>query len=242
MAEPTTPDSTTNAPSPDFEGYPLTRSEYITTMVHFYRGEMSRANIWRNRLDMTTNWAVVTAAALLSFAFSQPDHSHVTLLLANLMVTIFLGFEARRFRFFDVWRSRVRMIEENFLVPMIRRNLVSPRDQWRDFVAEDLDHPTFKVTYLEAVAMRLRRNFIWLYAVILVAWLAKLNLHPGNAVSIGEVVRRAAIGPLAGSMVMAIVAVIFAAAVVLSLTLGRQRGGSDEVHGVEADIDHWKTR
>ena len=238
MAEPGAPTPTTQ--SPDFEAYPLTRNEYITTMVHFYRGEMSRANIWRNRLDMTTNWAVVTAAALLSFAFSQPDHSHVTLLLANIMVTVFLGFEARRFRYFDVWRSRVRMIEENFLVPMIRRNLISPRSHWRDFVAEDLDKPTFKITYLEAVAMRLRRNFIWLYAVILVAWLAKLNLHPTAAESFGDVVQRSAIGALPGSVVLVAVASLYAAAVVLSVTLGRQRGGSDEVHGVESAIDHWK--
>ncbi|HCA57075.1 MAG TPA: hypothetical protein DEP46_03720, partial [Blastocatellia bacterium] len=26
-------------------------------MVHFYRGEVARSNIWRNRLDATTNWA-----------------------------------------------------------------------------------------------------------------------------------------------------------------------------------------
>lgn len=229
------------SPGADFEGYPLTRSEYISMMIHFYRGEMSRANTWRNRLDNTTNWAVVTAAALLSFAFSQPEHSHVTLLLANMLVTVFLGFEARRFRYFDVWRSRIRMIEENFLVPMIRRNLVSPRSRWRDFVAHDLDHPTFKITYLEALAMRLRRNYIWLYGVILVAWLAKLNLHPDAAGSVHDVASRASIGALHGPLVLIGVVFLYALAIVLSVTLGKHRGGSDEVHGVEAKIDEWKT-
>ena len=107
-------------------------------MSHFYRGEIGRADSWRARLDTTTNWAVVTAGGMLSIAFAGPDHSHVTLLLAILLVTVFLCFEARRFRYFDVWRSRVRMLEENFFIPIIRRNLVSPRENWREFVAEDL--------------------------------------------------------------------------------------------------------
>ena len=73
------------APETSFEGYPLTRTEYITAMVHFYRGERSRADAWRNRLDPTTNWAVVTTAGMLSFTFGDPYHSHVPLLLANVL-------------------------------------------------------------------------------------------------------------------------------------------------------------
>jgi uncharacterized membrane protein len=80
------------------------------------------------------NWAVVTTGGMLSFAFSSPEHSHVMLLLANLLVTVFLGFEARRFRYFDVWRSRVRMLEENFFMPIIRRNPISPRSDWAERV------------------------------------------------------------------------------------------------------------
>ena len=38
-----------------FESYPLTRTEYINAMVHFYRGEMHRSQVWRTRLDTTTN-------------------------------------------------------------------------------------------------------------------------------------------------------------------------------------------
>ncbi len=39
----------------DFEAYPLTRSEYIAALVHFYRGERSRADAWRAR-DGNTLW------------------------------------------------------------------------------------------------------------------------------------------------------------------------------------------
>ena len=48
----------------------LQPAEFNTAMVHFYRGEVQRSNVWRSRLDATTNWAVITAGATLSFVFS----------------------------------------------------------------------------------------------------------------------------------------------------------------------------
>ena len=48
----------------------LAQAEFNTALVHFYRGEIQRSNVWRGRLDATTNWAVITAGATLSFVFS----------------------------------------------------------------------------------------------------------------------------------------------------------------------------
>src|ERR1041385_2662341 len=57
---------------------PPTPSEFNTAMAHFYRGEITRANTWRNRLDTTTNWAVLATGATPSFAFSsQIGRAHV---------------------------------------------------------------------------------------------------------------------------------------------------------------------
>ena len=47
-----------------YRGYKLKTSEFVTSMVHFFRAEVSRANVWRQRLDTTTNWAVVSDARL----------------------------------------------------------------------------------------------------------------------------------------------------------------------------------
>lgn len=224
----------------DFEAYPLTRAEYIAALVHFYRGERGRADAWRARLDPTTNWAVVTTGGMLSFAFSSPDHSHVTLLLAALLIVVFLGFEARRFRYFDVWRARVRMLEENFFLPIIRRNLVSPRSDWRQSVASDLETPKFKLTFLQAVGIRLRYNYIWIFLVIAIAWLAKLNVHPHPAADIGEVIERMAIGSGAGWLIALVVGAAYIVLIGLAVLAGRGRDG-DEVHGAEQAIDHWTT-
>jgi uncharacterized membrane protein len=225
----------------DFEDHPLKRSEYIAAMVHFYRGERSRADSWRARLDPTTNWAVVTTGGMLSFAFSHPENSHVSLLLANLLVAVFLGIEARRFRYFDVWRERVRMLEENFFSPIIRRNLVSPRQDWRERVADDLDRPTFKLTFLQAVAIRLRFNYIWIFLVILLTWIAKIYLHPTLANTPAEAFERLRIGPVSGWGMLALVAVFYGVAITLALWGGQQRHASiHEVHGLEQQLDHWK--
>ena len=233
----------TETPQPPhaFEEVPLTRSEYITSLVHFYRGEMARANTWRTRLDTTTNWAVVTTGGMLSFAFSQPEQSAVTLLLGNVLVAIFLEIEARRFRYFDVWRSRIRMIEENFFLPIIRRELASPRTDWRHFVSEDLDHPTFKVTLVEAIGMRLRRNYLGIFAVILIAWVAKLNLHPQPARDLSEIVERLSVGLVPGWAIALAAGLFYAGLLYLATRRPARRVSSDEVVGVEKDIDHWKT-
>ena len=124
-----------------FEREPLTRSEYISAMVHLYRGEQHRAQVWRTRLDTTTNWAVISMGALLSYAFSGLDRRHEVLVLGMYMIFTMLVFESRRFRFYDVWRNRVRRIEENFYVPILRRDLTSPVENWGFYVAEDLLNP-----------------------------------------------------------------------------------------------------
>ena len=60
------PGKSTGSKTRRFEDYPLSRQEYLSVMVHFYRGEVQRSTSWRQRLDATTNWSVLTTAAMLS--------------------------------------------------------------------------------------------------------------------------------------------------------------------------------
>ena len=96
-------DSPDPAPNPSeavwtFRGYQMRPAEFNTAMVHFYRGEIQRANTWRNRLDTTTNWAVVATGAAISFALSNPANHYGVIILNTLLVTLFLWIEARRYR------------------------------------------------------------------------------------------------------------------------------------------------
>lgn len=73
-----------------------------SSMAHLYRGEIHRMRFWRERLDRTTNWAVIMMAAILTWAFSNESHPHYVLLAGVATLGIFLGIEARRYRGYDI--------------------------------------------------------------------------------------------------------------------------------------------
>ena len=93
-------------------------SAEMGAIAHLYRGEVYRSTIWRTRLDNTTNWAIVTMGIALSTTFSSPEASPLPLLLVGLLIAVFLGMEARRYRYFNVWRARARWLEMNFYAPI----------------------------------------------------------------------------------------------------------------------------
>ena len=233
--------------TPRFEDYPLTRQEYLSVMVHFYRGEEHRSTSWRQRLDATTNWAVLTTAALLSFTFTaQGKGTHVILLLANLIILSYLAIEARRYRYFEVYRARVRMLEENLLIPVVTRQLESPMSSWREMVAMDLDLPKYKTTFVEAMGFRLRRNYIFIFSIVLGGWFVKLSLAagPGAGVveSFSELWQRMAVGPVPSWVIAGGGLVFYGSLVVLIWWARHIHGGAltDEIAGIERNLEHWK--
>src|SRR3974377_1655880 len=83
----------------------------IGAIAHLYRGEIYRSTVWRTRLDNTTNWSIVTLGIALSSTFSSREASELPLILIGLLLAVFLGLEARRYRYFNVWRGRARFID-----------------------------------------------------------------------------------------------------------------------------------
>lgn len=175
-------------PRADYESTPISRSEYIAAIVHLYRGELYRANSWRIRLDNTTNWAILATAGVMTYSFGDAGHSHWVLLLGMALVMVFLFFEGRRFRFYYVWRARVRMIEENFYGPILRRDPTSPDEDWGKLVAGDLFRPRFRIGRFSALRARLVRNYWAIFLVVFVAWCIKIAIHPTPAESIDAII------------------------------------------------------
>jgi len=228
--------------SPRFEDYPLSRQEYFNVMVHFYRGEVHRSTTWRQRLDTTTNWAALTMAAMLSFTFSSAEQEHVILLLSSLIILVYLVIEARRYRYFEVYRARVRMLEENLLLPVITRDLESPMASWRKMVAMDLDSPKFKTGMIEAVGFRLRRNYLWIFLIVLGGWIVKVLIHPKYVESWADFWDHIAVGPCPPWVVAGGGLIFYLALIVLTWKGRHIHAGmaTDEVTGVELDLAHWK--
>src|SRR5690606_25322189 len=156
----------------------LAPAEFNTAMVHFYRGEISRSNIWRNRLDATTNWAVITAGATLSFVFSSPDNPHFAIPINTILVSIFLFMEARRYRYYEVWANRVRVLETGYFAPMLSHRTIPPDKEWADHISADLLSPHFTISEWEAIGRRLRANYLWIFILLALSWSLKIYVHP----------------------------------------------------------------
>lgn len=185
-----------------FRGYRLSPGEFNSAMIHFYRGEMARANIWRTRLDATTNWAVVATGAALSFAFSEPHHSHFMIPINTLLITLFLYIEARRYRYYELWSYRVRLMETDFFAAMLAPPF-RPSDTWATRLVDNLLHPTYTISYWEAFGRRFRRNYQFIFALLAIAWLIKILIHPDPVTSWPEFVEHAAVGAIPGRFVIA---------------------------------------
>ncbi|MEE4208999.1 MAG: DUF2270 domain-containing protein, partial [Parvularcula sp.] len=93
-------------------------SSEMGAIAHLYRGEVYRSTIWRTRLDATTNWSVVSLGLALTISYQSPDSSALPLFLVSLLIGVFLYLEARRYRYFNVWRARARWLEINFYAPL----------------------------------------------------------------------------------------------------------------------------
>lgn len=150
---------------------------YVNAMSHFYRGELGRIMVWRQRLDITTNWAITSSTAIITIAFSNRDVPHLIFFFNLAIVWGMLWIEARRYRFYDAFRARVRMLEAHFLVPMVMENREMLQGEWKKLVCEDLILPSFKISKFEAVGRRLKRNYVFIFILIMVAWVTKIFLH-----------------------------------------------------------------
>ncbi len=200
---------------------PAYNAAELGALAHLYRGEMYRSKIWRTRLDTTTNWAVATTGIALSVTFSNAQNSPLPLVLIGLLVVVFLSFEARRYRYFDIWRARVRLMEVCMFGPILRREGVRVDNGWNDALARDYELLHFHISYWEAAGRRLRRNYTWIFFIIAISYLAKLCIHPTPLHTLNELWTRAAIGPLPGQLVLLLGGLIYGALVALAVLTTR---------------------
>lgn len=170
----------------------------IGALAHLYRGEVYRSTIWRTRLDATTNWSVVTLGLALSISFANPDASALPLALEGVLVAVFLVFEARRYRYFNVWRARCRWIEMNFYAPLLLRSHRPDPGRWQDVLAEDYLTPQYHISLWRAMGRRIRRNYSYIFAFQGVAYLGKVVAHPTSVASVEQFFSRMAVGPVPG--------------------------------------------
>ncbi|WP_254862257.1 DUF2270 domain-containing protein [Halovivax gelatinilyticus] len=204
-----------------------------SVMAHAYRGEIDRVGTWRQRLDETTTWAVTLMAAILTWAFSSTDNPHYILLIGIVVVTIFLGIEARRYRDYDVFRSRARVIQENLFANALDPSQGTESHDWRAELSKDYRRPTLKVSLSEALANRLRRVYLALLGILVVAWIFRITAFAPREAWLTT----AGIARLPGVTVVAVVAVFYLVLLAVSFW-PRERHAKGEFR--EGDPEDWK--
>jgi len=153
------------------------KSSYATVMSHFYRGELGRMMVWRERIDRTTNWSIVAVTGLTSFTWAHTDYGSVFLIIGNVILYLLLAIEARRYRFYDAYRARVRVLESHFILPHVAQIEKRKEGNWRSLLVTDLAIPSFKISFWESISRRLRRNYIWLFLILLISWGCHTAMH-----------------------------------------------------------------
>jgi uncharacterized membrane protein len=204
-------------------------AEFNAAMIHFYRGEVQRSNTWRTRLDTTTYWAVLTAGATLSFVFSSPYNPHFVIPINTVLVAIFLLMEARRYRYYEIWSSRVRVLETGYFAQLLAPESIPRDEEWAGHLASDLLTPHFTISEWEAVGRRLRRNYLWIFALLAFSWNLKVYLHPEPAANFDIFIERAAVGFIPGRIVFIMGFIFNALVLIFALGTIRLREASGEV-------------
>jgi uncharacterized membrane protein len=133
-----------------------------------------------------------------------------------ILVLLLLLIEARRYRFFDVYRARVRQFERNYFAQIFAPEPGLDRD-WTQKLGQDLRRPRFLMGMQTAMSRRLRRNYYWMFLILLLAWVLKVSsstLHPAAgqldiAQPVLDMVSTLALGPVPGWTVLLAVATFY---------------------------------
>ena len=150
---------------------------YVNAMSHFYRGELAA----HHGLAATARYHDELGHhqqhrhyhhRLLPIA----DVPHIIFFFNLAIVWVMLWIESRRYRFYDAFRARVRMLEAHFLVPMVMENRADASGRMEKAGLRDLILPSFKISKLEAIGRRLKRNYVFIFILIMVAMACKIFL------------------------------------------------------------------
>ena len=183
--------------------HPLDASSRTTILAHYYRAMIGRADVWRTRMDTTTNWAIVSMAAVLSFTLGSADVPHHVVLIAPTMTAVFMMLEARRLTFYHLWQQRALLLEAGLLRPALAEGEAAIGPDLARELEPHLGRTAPVMPLWKAVARRLRRVYLYLFLVQLLAWLLKLADPAGNTAT-GPFLARARIGAVPGEAVFAL--------------------------------------
>jgi uncharacterized membrane protein len=175
---------------------PAGPAAFHTAMAHLYRAEMHRMTVWRQRLDVTSNWAILLTMGLTTFTLGSAQLPHFILLLGLAALAISIVIEARRYRHLHHSQWRLHVMERGYFDPLLKGADPMGEEKWKAVLSKDLEEKSYLIGLFAAARVRLRRNYLLLAYFITGVWITKLFVHPQSPESIGEFYERFAVGDL----------------------------------------------
>lgn len=164
-----------------------------TWVVQLYRGLASEAEMWRQRLDVTSNWTVPLLVAVLTFALGDAGAPHLLVLFLGWgVIAVAVYVEARRYQVMLHSDWRVRVIETGFFASRLAPG-EARETPWRRELARDLWDPRPTIGLEAAAAARLRAIYLVMVYGVFAAWCVKVLIHPAPTASLHVVAARLAV-------------------------------------------------
>jgi uncharacterized membrane protein len=220
-------------PTARFASADTRSTQAINALVHLYRAEVGRLTAYRARLDTTTSWAITTSALVATFTYGNPANPAAAFLFLMLCDYFFLHLEARRFVAYEASRYRVYLLERFFYGEVLG---VEGDSRWAIHLLDALRNPSPTISWFGALGWRLRRNYVWIFALVLLAWIGKLHLSGPATWSPAELAARAGVGEVPDWLVVGLVVVFYGYLLVVALVAERvyPRGDEDSRHMEES--------
>lgn len=184
-----------------------------------YGPELGRMTSYRRRLDTSTNWAISVVSAAVALVLGTDTMPHTVILVAMLVTLFFLLLESERFRQYEVSRVRVALLECGYFSDVLRGATSWP---WLEQLIDQLQHPRPPLDRWTALGWRLKRNYLWIYLVLLVAWLFKLEVLGSPSANLDTLLYRASAGWLPGWAVFAGLVAFYLSLILLTIRAVRR--------------------
>jgi len=171
----------------------LKANELNISLIHLYRGELSKAVVYRRRLDQTCNWAITISSAMMGFSFSNHTLPHWVYAVILFQVIVFLVLDTRRYAVYQACKQRVRIMELGYYCGVIlpacwtpstaetsqrqRAEAIPETIGWERRLHDVLVRGRSPLSFWHAAVLRFRRVYAWIMLSVLIGWHVKMYVE-----------------------------------------------------------------
>ena len=151
---------------------PILSKDEQTPMIHYYRAEIGRLCIYKQRLDSTVNWTITCSLFILNMIFQKLINYKLGIILSLAILLLFHLVDVRRYTNYDDVKMRCDYLEKGMYSYIIESsdNRENKNINWKDDLLKSWIQPN-RMTFFRAFYMRFRNVFVYLYAFHLCVYL-----------------------------------------------------------------------